>query len=109
MGLEDDCYLHRRAPLAIPHYVVLFSLWIGAVLAAIAAWFSILFGGRYPPGIFDYVEAALRWHNRVVALRLLLLTDDDPPFPAAPVNPCSRSGGPPPSSSDRHATRGWEK
>lgn len=70
--------------LAIPHYVVLFFLWIGAVLAVIAAWFAILFTGRYPRGIFDYVEGVIRWHNRVVGYTLILVTDDYPPFRLRP-------------------------
>ena len=32
----------------------------------IAAWFAILFTGRYPRGIFDYLVGVGRWHNRVV-------------------------------------------
>jgi hypothetical protein len=43
--------------LAIPRYVALFFLTIGAFFAVIAAWFAIPFTGRYPRGIFDYVEA----------------------------------------------------
>ena len=66
--------------LAIPHYVVLFFLYIGAVLAVIGAWFAILFTGRYPRGLFDYVEGVVRWHNRVVGYALILVTDDYPPF-----------------------------
>ncbi|MGH2684710.1 MAG: DUF4389 domain-containing protein, partial [Actinomycetota bacterium] len=37
--------------LAIPHYIVLFFLWIGAVVAVIISWFAILFTGRYPRGL----------------------------------------------------------
>ena len=37
--------------LAIPHYIVLFFLVIGAIFAVIVAWFAILFSGRYPRGI----------------------------------------------------------
>jgi len=66
--------------LAIPHYVVLFFLWIGAVLAVVAAWFAILFTGSYPRGIFDYVEGVVRWHNRVAGYAFLLVTDRYPPF-----------------------------
>jgi hypothetical protein len=66
--------------LAIPHYVVLFFLFIGVVFAVIAAWFSILFTGRYPRGLFDYVEGVIRWHNRVVAYAFVLVTDRYPPF-----------------------------
>jgi len=66
--------------LAIPHYIVLFFLDIGAVLAGIAAWFAILLGGRYPRGIFDYIEGVVRWHNRVVGYAVTLVTDVYPPF-----------------------------
>jgi Domain of unknown function (DUF4389) len=66
--------------LAIPHYVVLFFLQIGAIIAVVIAWFAILFTGRYPRGLFDYVEGVLRWHNRVIAYALLLVTDQYPPF-----------------------------
>src|SRR5262245_57971794 len=34
--------------LALPHYVVLFFLWIGSIGAVVLAWFAILFTGRYP-------------------------------------------------------------
>jgi len=70
--------------LAIPHYIVLFFLYIGVVFAVIAAWFAILFTGRYPRGLFDYVEGVLRWHNRVVAYAFLLVTDEYPPFRLRP-------------------------
>jgi Domain of unknown function (DUF4389) len=70
--------------LAIPHYIVLFFLSIGAVIAAIGAWFAILFTGRYPRSLFDYIEGVLRWHNRVGAYALLLITDRYPPFSLQP-------------------------
>ncbi len=66
--------------LAIPHYVVLFLLCVGAVFALIAAWFAILFTGRYPRGLFDYVVGVMRWSNRVSAYAFLLVTDQYPPF-----------------------------
>lgn len=66
--------------LAIPHYVVLFFLWIAAVVVVIVAWFAILFTGRYPRGMFDFVEGVIRWHNRVVAYAFVLVTDRYPPF-----------------------------
>jgi hypothetical protein len=70
--------------LAIPHYVVLFLLYIGAFFAIIAAWFAILITGRYPRGIFDYLVGVGRWHNRVVGYALILVTDAYPPFQLAP-------------------------
>jgi hypothetical protein len=66
--------------LAVPHYVVLFFLDIGAVVVAIVAWFAILINGRYPRGIFGYIEGVARWHNRVVGYALTLVTDAYPPF-----------------------------
>jgi hypothetical protein len=66
--------------LAIPHYVVLFFLEIGALLVAVVAWFAILFTGRYPRSLFDFVEGVIRWHNRVLAYAFVLVTDRYPPF-----------------------------
>jgi hypothetical protein len=70
--------------LAIPHYIVLFFLVIAAVFAVIVAWFVILFTGRYPRGIFDFVEGVMRWGLRVEAYALLLVTDSYPPFRLTP-------------------------
>jgi hypothetical protein len=66
--------------LAIPHYVVLFFLEIAAVVLVIVTWVVILFTGRYPRSIFDFVEGVFRWHNRVVGYAFLLVTDQYPPF-----------------------------
>ncbi len=66
--------------LAIPHYIVLFFLTIGAVVAVVIAWFAILFTGRYPHGLFTYVEGVIRWHNRVLGYAFILITDMYPPF-----------------------------
>jgi hypothetical protein len=70
--------------LAIPHYIVLIFLTIGALLAAIYAWLVILFTGRYPPSVFEYIEGVIRWHNRVGAYAFLLITDRYPPFSLQP-------------------------
>jgi Domain of unknown function (DUF4389) len=66
--------------LAIPHYFVLFFLGIGAFFAIVMAWFAILFTGRYPRGLFTYVEGVLRWYNRVIGYAFTLVTDRYPPF-----------------------------
>jgi hypothetical protein len=70
--------------LAIPHYVVLLLLWLAALLVAIVAWFAILFTGRFPRDLFDFIEGVLRWTNRVEAYVLLLATDRYPPFRLSP-------------------------
>ncbi|MGH9195503.1 MAG: DUF4389 domain-containing protein, partial [Acidimicrobiia bacterium] len=64
--------------LAIPHYVALLFLGIAAIFAVIFAWFDTLFTGRYPRGIFDFVEGVFRWGLRVQAYALLLVTDRYP-------------------------------
>jgi Domain of unknown function (DUF4389) len=70
--------------LAIPHYIVLAFLYIGVIVAVIVVWFVILFTGRYPRGLFDYVEGVIRWHNRVVGYAFILVTDEYPPFRLRP-------------------------
>ena len=82
---EVERDLNRWMPLvkwflAIPHYVILFFLWIGAFVAVVVAWFAILFTGRYPRGLFDYVVGVGRWSLRVYAYAFLLITDRYPPF-----------------------------
>ena len=70
--------------LAIPHYIVLIFLYLASFVILVLAWFAILFTGRYPRGMFDFVEGVLRWHNRVVAYALVLVTDQYPPFRLSP-------------------------
>ena len=66
--------------LAIPHYIVLFFLGIAAIVSIVIAWFAILFTGRYPKGLFDFVVGVFRWCLRVAAYAFLLTTDRYPPF-----------------------------
>jgi hypothetical protein len=69
--------------LAIPHYILLVFLWIAAIVAVIVAWFAILFTGRYPRGLFDFVLGVFRWTTRVIAYAFILVTDRYPPFQLA--------------------------
>ena len=66
--------------LVIPHFIVLFFLWIAAIVVVIIAWFAILFTGRYPRGLFDFVQGVIRWGARVIAYAFALVTDRYPPF-----------------------------
>src|SRR5207244_5739392 len=66
--------------LAIPHYILLVFLWIAAIVSVVIAWFAILFIGRYPRGLFDFVLGVFRWTNRVIAYAFLFVTDRYPPF-----------------------------
>jgi hypothetical protein len=81
--VEHD--LNRWLPLvkwllAIPHYLLLIPLSVGALVAVVIAWFAILFTGRYPRGLFDFVVGVGRWWLRVEAYAFLLVTDRYPPF-----------------------------
>ena len=82
-NVERD--LNRWLPLvkwllAIPHFIVLAVLAILVLFAVVIAWFAILFTGRYPRGLFDFVVGTGRWALRVQAYAFLLVTDRYPPF-----------------------------
>ena len=81
--VEGD--LNRWLPLvkwflAIPHVIVLVVLGVVAIFTIFIAWFGILFTGRYPRSLFDYVVGVARWGLRVQAYAFLLVTDRYPPF-----------------------------
>jgi hypothetical protein len=70
--------------LAIPHYIVLVLLYIAAFFVVIIAWFAILITGRYPRGLFEFLEGVFRWTNRVTGYAFILATDRYPPFRLSP-------------------------
>ncbi len=89
LEVPEPVGLNRWLPLvkwllAIPHYVVLVVLYVGALFAVLIAWFAILFTGRFPRGLFEYLVGVGRWTNRVTAYAFMLVTDEYPPFRLKP-------------------------
>lgn len=75
---------HRLLPivkglLLIPHWFVLFFIYIGAFFAIVAAWFAVLFTGKYPAGIHSFLTGTYRWTTRATSYAFLM-TDRYPPF-----------------------------
>ena len=70
--------------LAIPHYIAIYVLGFGAALGLFIAWFAVLFTGRYPEALFDFIVGVERWRLRVGAY-ILLQVDTYPPFTLADV------------------------
>jgi uncharacterized protein DUF4389 len=84
LSIEYPDELGRFMPLvkwflALPHYVALFFLGLGFLVAWVIAFFAVLFTGRYPEGIRKYGVGLTRWGTRVYAY-VGLLRDDYPPF-----------------------------
>ena len=70
----------RKVAAGDPHIIVLAFLNLAVVICTIIGWFAIVFTGKYPRGIFDFVVGVVRWDLRVMAYALLLTTDAYPPF-----------------------------
>lgn len=72
-----------RLILVIPHFIVLYVYALAAIVVLIAAWFAIVFTGRYPQGMYDFIAGFARFQTRVYGYTYLL-TDEYPPFSGDP-------------------------
>jgi hypothetical protein len=68
-----------RLILAIPHFIVLFFYGLAAGIVVIIAWFALVFTGRWPRGMYDFVAGYWRYATAVYGY-YYLLTDPYPPF-----------------------------
>ena len=85
LHLEYPANLNNFLPLvkwllALPHYVVLSILGIVGLVVTVIAWLAVIFTGRYPQGMFDFIVGVLRWGLRTQAYMQVLATDQYPPF-----------------------------
>ena len=68
-----------RLLIAIP-WLIVASLWgFAAFLCVIVVWFALLFTGRYPEGLYEFVAGYTRMYTRVEAFAFLI-ADPFPPF-----------------------------
>lgn len=77
-----------RAFMVIPQMILLFFWGLAACVTIVAAWFALVFTGRYPEGLYAFNTKYLRFHIRVSSYFLLLTDafapfdgDDDPAYP----------------------------
>lgn len=87
-SIEEPAELNRWLPLikwllVIPHFIVLFFLFIGVGIVKIIAFFAVIITGKYPEGLRNYVVGVFRWSQRVSAY-FSFMTDAYPPFRLAP-------------------------
>jgi hypothetical protein len=83
-SIEEPAELNRWLPLvkwllAIPHYIVLFFLFIAVAVVKLITFFAVIFTGRYPEGLRDFVVGVFRWSMRVQSY-VFFMTDVYPPF-----------------------------
>jgi Domain of unknown function (DUF4389) len=65
--------------LALPHYIALLFLVVGAAIASLIGFFAVLITGQWPEGLREFIVGVHRWAYRVQAY-VFLLTDAYPPF-----------------------------
>ena len=94
-----------RLIMIIPHAIVAMFYGIGAFVVVFFAWFAIVFTGRYPEGMYNFVAGYVRFAMRLNGY-LFLVTDEFPPFDGGehPEYPIQVHIPPPPESLSRLTT-----
>ncbi len=68
-----------RAVLLIPHFFILAALYFVVYVLHFIAEFGILFSGKYPPGMFNFLAGVQRWSANLSGY-MYSLYDNYPPF-----------------------------
>jgi hypothetical protein len=76
---SDRMTVFFRGFLVIPHMIVLYIYAIAAMVVLFVAWWAILFTGRMPAGMFNFLLGFQRYALRVGGY-WMLLTDEFPPW-----------------------------
>ena len=79
LAIATLLFLIPKAAILIPHFIILYVLGLASFVAFVLAQFAVLFTGKYPRGIFDFVVGVTRWQTRMNGY-FLGLTDSYPPF-----------------------------
>ncbi len=72
--------------IGIPHYFLLFFVFLASLFVILIAWWVVLFTGRYPRALFDFIVRLYRWEARVEA-RVMHLADGYPDFGLKKTDP----------------------
>jgi hypothetical protein len=94
-----------RIIMVLPQLIWATFYGIGAFVVAFCAWFAILFTGRYPAGMYEFVAGFLRYNTRVNSY-YYVICDQYPPFDGAehPEYPVRVNIAPPPEKLSRLTT-----
>jgi hypothetical protein len=79
LALATLLFMIVKVILALPHIVVMYFLGIAAFIVGFAAQVVVLFTGKYPPQLHNFVVGVMRWNVRVNAY-VSGLRDEYPPF-----------------------------
>ena len=94
-----------RLIMVIPHAIWCMFYGFAAFVVTFIAWFAIVFTGRYPTGMYDFVAGFVRFYTRFQGY-LYLITDEFPPFDGGehPEYPVRAQIAPPPENLSRLTT-----
>ncbi|MBI2633742.1 MAG: DUF4389 domain-containing protein [Parcubacteria group bacterium] len=79
LALAAIFFLVPKFFLLLPHLIIIYFLGLAGFIAFFVAQIAVLFTGKYPRGLYDFVLGTQRWQVRVNCY-FFGLTDQYPPF-----------------------------